>query len=296
MSHTDLQSQWRSLLSQAGGRILLAGQNANTIRQVASRLASDNPNNENQLVQMALSMTGNPANMKLTDIFAHQLCCVVREAQWQLGMIKQEHIDSSAHVEGLHWLAETRQAPVILIMPMNIYPSDAIALAAHFIPDRRVVFFGENVTAQDFVHIDGNVEFADNGLSGVRTLTRVLADAGVFCTFADFVYDSRKPIFDSLFGAPRPLSAAFVQFASRPGTMLLPTLVSIENSTLHVCFEEPTLMPTMDRKQLCKSENQAQVARHINTLLEGLIRLAPHQWLLLNTLLAESDQMAEGRP
>ena len=211
-----------------------------------------------------------------------------------MGVMRQEDIKSSTYVDGLHWLDETRQAPVILIMPMNIYPSDAIALATQFIPDRRLVFFGENVTAQDFTHVDGNVVFANNGLSGVKTLTRVLAQAGVFCTFADFVYDSRMAIIDSLFGVPRPLSVAFVQFASRPGTMLLPTRVMLDNSTLHVCFEEPTLMPTMDRKQLCKSESQAQVARHISTLLEGLIRRAPHQWLLLNTLLAESDQMAEG--
>lgn len=262
------------------------------VSRLGDWVAATDPYGEGQAIVRALdvaSASGGDAHRHVE----HQLWCAWRQAAWTNGLAEPLQI----RAEGLEWLAETEGKPTLLVTPMTLAPGDAMNAIAQLNTARRpCVVFGEDIGTGDDVAGD-RLEVV-SGMSGatVRRILEVLAQGGVLCTYPDFVYEGRTAESIPLFDADRPVSSGFLSLAARHGTMLLPLACFREDEGVLVHVEEPVEVqadPTLDAAG--RGAARALVANAVGDLLEGLIRLAPEQWLLLPTLTFESPEMARAR-
>lgn len=167
------------------------------------------------------------------------------------------------------------------------------AIAQLNVAGRPCVVFGEDLDAASNVPSD-RLEIV-SGMSGatVRRILEVLDEGGILCTYPDFVYERRAAETIRLFGMDRPVSSGFISLASRNGTMLLPLVCNREYDAVVVHIDEPVRVENQGPTEAPgRTRARAVIGQVVGELLEGLIRRAPEQWLLLPTLTFESPEMA----
>lgn len=217
------------------------------------------------------------------DHIGHQLWCAWRQASWTAGTARPL---PAVVASGQHWLDETRGHPTVLVTPMAMTTADALHTFSAVFADRPVVAFGEGSVPQ----YGAELSVVNGDVGSIRRVLRDLAAGGVLGTYADFVYAGRGAEPTTLFGCARPISSGFVAVASRPGTMLLPTVLGVSDSQqIAVEFDEPLLVQGTPRKARSAWENMREL---IAQILERLIRRNPQQWLLLPTLTFDCPQLA----
>ncbi|MFJ4776695.1 hypothetical protein [Streptomyces sp. NPDC088762] len=224
-----------------------------------------------------------PRDDDLRGHVRHQLWCAWRQAAWTAGTGRPLPAVVAA---GRQWLDETRGHPTVLVTPMTMSTADALHTVSAVFADRHVVALGEGAIPQ----YDAEVSVVSGDVGSIRHVLRHLAAGGVLGTYADFVYADRDAEPTALFGRARPISSGFVAVASRPGTMLLPTVMRLSgDEQIAMEFDEPILV--QGTPQDVRFAREA-MRRLIAQLLEGLIRRNPRQWLLLPTLSFDSPQLA----
>ena len=254
-------------------------------------------------LELALALMGETGAGRVAAALRHELWCAHREAAWRMRRVDLQAAQVDLVIEGAEWVRETAGRPTILISPMTLSLADASWIVTHAIgalaPDREVVLYGEGVDA-------GDVGFAEVDRRMVERWWRRSSSPDPGCAHRRRrlpapMRTSMLPRYGSsaasvqLFGRPHPISAAFVTIASRPGVMLLPCLTSRGSTGTPTCrFFEPievaneALLPATLKRAPGAG---AQVAQLVASILEMLIREAPHQWRLLATLAFEAPQM-----
>ncbi|WP_158613470.1 hypothetical protein [Luteimonas sp. 100069] len=280
----DAFSHWSRSLAHPAGRALLAGFSDDAIACVASSLASDSGNAENSIIELALAAVGGASGARTEDAYAHKLTAIAREARWQCEQGEAIHFQ----VEGREWLSEVKEHGVLIVMPMQVCTSDAIAAVSKCFPGREVVFFGEGVSAATYPWIDPPPVFASQGMDGVRQILRVLSTGGVFCTYPDFVYQGRGALHYLLFGRNRSMASAMLSMAMRTRAVLLPAQARLSMESMEIKIEEPLEIGT----QITGEAGLRQLVGVVGGILEAQIAQNPGSWLLLNSLVAASPQMA----
>ncbi|MBH5338471.1 hypothetical protein IHE55_28255 [Streptomyces pactum] len=213
----------------------------------------------------------------------HQLWCAWRQACWTAGVARPL---PAVVASGRQWLDETRGHPTVLVAPMTMTTADALHTVSAVFADRRVVALGEGTVPR----YGARLSVVNGDVGSIRQVLRHLAAGGVLGTYADFVYAGRDARPTTLFGRTRPVSAGFVAVASRPGTMLLPTVMRrTDDERIAMEFDEPLLVRGLPREARAARESMLGL---IAEILEGLIRRNPRQWLLLPTLSFDSPQLA----
>lgn len=121
----------------------------------------------------------------------------------------------------------------------------------------------------------------------------MLDGGGILCTYPDFVYETRAAETIRLFGWDRPVSSGFISLASRNGTMLRPLVCRHKDDAVLVHIDEPVRVENQGLSgPPDRTRARTAIGQAVGELLEGLIRRAPEQWLLLPTLTFESPEMA----
>lgn len=267
----SLERSLAALQADGAGRALLASTDP---ALVAHALAAADPYGEVAALVRAAALVGR--DVRADDWIAHRLWCAQRRAQ---GPARPP---LTVRVEGAHHLAETARHPTLLVTPMTLDTGDALAAVAALLPDRRVVVYGEGVTADDVASTA--VEVAEPGHE-LPVILDVLGSGGAYCTYGDFAYAGHASLRVRLCGAERAMSRGWVHLAARDGTLLLPVVVLRDgprSATAHV--REAVLVRGAGDPRL--------VADLLAGLLEGLVRAAGAQWLLLPTLTYEATQSA----
>lgn len=295
MIRRTLARSLRTLTADPVGRALLANADAARMATLADELAATDPYGERTHLEAALSRVGRPGEARA--VLNHQLWCAHREGAWRTGRLDPETLAASLVIDGERWLGETEGHPTVLVSPMTTALSDASWVIAQairlFAPDRRVLVYGDGLEPGDIGIEEIDARMAGDGRTVLREILGALTAGGVFCTYADFVYEGREAVRISLFGAAHAISSAFVGLASRPNTMLLPCLLTRAGDAGIRCrFWEPTLVtcdpaPGAEERIL----QHRVVAQLVGTILERLIAEAPLQWQLLATLSYDSPQM-----
>ncbi|MFD9123359.1 hypothetical protein [Kitasatospora sp. NPDC059571] len=261
---------------------LFAGRSPAELADLADWVSTRDPYGELPRLRAALHRV-DPADDDLRGHVAHQLRCAWRQAGWTAGTARPL---PAAVASGGQWPAETRGRPTVLVAPMTVAAPDALHTLAGVFGDRPLVAFGEEPTPR----YGSSVPVVGGDVGSIRRILAGLAAGGVLCTYADFVYSGRDAEPATLFGRARPLSSGFVAVAARPGTMLLPTVMTYTpDGRIAMDFDEPLLV-----EGLPGDARQARAAMRdlITGLLEDLIRRNPQQWLLLPTLAFDSPQLA----
>jgi len=293
---TDLQSQWRENLKSVGGRLLCARLTHEQMQDIACDLAHHDLNSENSAISMALGQVCNERKVGTDDLSAvyfHQLNVLRRESRWLLRETSFVEFRKQLQVKGQEWLKEADGAPTVVISPMQVYPSDGVAVCASLFSGRRLAFYGEGLASEQYAHIESPIEFVKQGFAGVRAADEVLTNNGVFCTHPDFVHTSHGAVSGSLFGTDRPYASAFAQLCARPRCVLLPLNIDCRLDRVEVEFLEPTQMPDVPAKELRTDETLSKVVRFVGSTLESIIRRRPESWVLLNTLVMDCMGMAQ---
>ncbi|AJT63896.1 hypothetical protein T261_2211 [Streptomyces lydicus] len=261
---------------------LLSQRTPEELRHLADWVSEHDPYGELSMLRAALRLV-DPADDDPLGHIGHQLWCAWRQGSWTAGTARPL---PAVVASGKQWLDETRGHPTVLIAPMTMSTPDALHTLAAVFTDRPVVAFGE----EDVPPYDAAISVVKGDVGSVRHILRNLAAGGVLCTYADFVYAGRDAETMTLFGRPRPVSSGFVTVASRPGTMLLPTVMRLsDREQITMEFDEPLLVQGMPHEARAARESMREL---IAQLMEGLIRRNPQQWLLLPTLNFDSPQLA----
>lgn len=269
---------------------LLARLDAGQLLQVARDWLRSDPGAERQRLQAAVLevMPSAGAEDDLAHWVEHQLWCAWREAGWHTGA---ERPELPVQLVNGRYLAETEGRPTILVAPMTLGTRDAVAATRQVLGDRPLLFFGEDVDADD---LGPQAEAAGSGLLAVRRIHDLLAAGGVLCTYADFAYPTHSAQPMQLFGRERPVASGLLSLAVRFDTMLLPSVAIRTAAGLQVVLDEPLQLqePGARLRGTAKQAAMEAVAQAIGDTLEQRIRLAPLQWLLLPTLTFDSPQLA----
>lgn len=233
-------------------------------------------------IRQALQVVGTEGP-KARAHLEHQVWCAWREAQWGTGSVEKLPI----RLEGRRWLDSTDGHPVVVVTPMTLCTHDALACLARAFAGRTTIVYGEGMSSA--MGPDGiPIEIVGGEEGTTQRIRAVLAARGVFCTYADFVYEGHSAVSVPFFGSSRSMSAGLVSLAA--GTNLLPAVCTVGEGRrdLVVRFEEPSLVAAAP----AEPGVTGSLARTFARLLERLIRHAPEQWLLLPTLTVPSPQMA----
>lgn len=256
-------------------------------------VAGSDPYGEIRHIRRALQLASASADAR--RFIEHQVWCAWRQAAWTSGLAEPLEIS----IEGEEWLRETEGFPTLLVAPMTLATADAMsAIARVNRTDRPCIVFGEDMNISSNALADGGLEvLSGESVSGmaratVRRILEVLDQGGVLCTYPDFVYEGRSAEFMPLFGIHRPVSSGFLSLAARNGAMLLPLVCLHRGEALVIHIEEPLQVRDERPHRLLDGAARTRVAHAVGEMLEGLIRLAPEQWLLLPTLTFESPEMA----
>jgi hypothetical protein len=271
---------------------LFAGSCWPAISKLAEAAVADDLYGDRRRLEQALALAGGDAGDVLR-VVEHHLWCAWRDARRAVCPDCLDALD--VEVRGAGWLAETEGRPVVLVAPMTAPIPDTIEiLCQRIFAGRPVVFFGEGVSSRDFDALPPNGAVADDDHGAVARIRQVLAQGGVYCTYADFAYGSRRATLMPFFGGVRPVSTGFLALAGQPGTMLLPA-TGVRTGERSVVFhvDEPTLIEgSASASDRLSDEDLAGVAALVGGMLEDLIGLDPAQWLLLPTLTYDAPQQA----
>ena len=269
--------------------------------EIAHALVRNNPYGENDALASAIEQVGLPGHTEQIRIhLSHRLWCEARTARW---LLNEPLPPLDFEIQGEAWYAESKQRPTILVVPMNLAQPDALTAVTRVASGRRVVVYGEGVE-----DIPG-VEVAGDGLSAVRRIRDVLAEGGLFCTYADFAYSNHPTVQTTIFGRTRPMSSGFLSFAQQKNVLLLPLTLTMD-STRQVCTlsfaegfsfndgededidilgsQESTLSTVPHASQRARA--LPLVAAQVASEMESMISRMPLQWLLLPTLAFETHQ------
>lgn len=282
-------SKSRLLRDHLGKRILAMLRDPD-LREIACRLEEENPYKNLDALSRALALAG-AASTNVCSVLEHHLWCAWREARWATLHLKSSDLDRALDIEGIEWLEETRGNPTILIAPMTLCTSDTIncitLLAERVFGSRPLIFYGENMS-------DSSVQMASvEGLGVLRQIMRVLSSGGVFCTYADFVYQGHSSVPVTMFGCERPMSSGFIYLATRPLVHVLPCLLRRRGERIIATFAQSFLLEGPTNSDAEQSYFVRVAGQVLAATLEGLIRRVPEQWLLLSTLTFDSPEMAE---
>jgi hypothetical protein len=296
VNRRTLARSLRALTVDPVGRYLLADADAERLAALTSQLVADDPFGERPHLDAALARVGRPGEAH--EAIGHQVWCAHREAAWRTGRLDPASIASSLLIEGEQWAIETDGYATVLVSPMTIALSDASWVIAHALrrlaPGRRLRVYGDGIEPCDIGIPEIDARVAGGGLVALRDILDVLTAGGVFCTYADFVYQGHEAVQIDLFGGPHAISSAFVGLAARPNTMLLPCLLTRGPGDRIRCrFSEPTMVageagPQSTGQRIWQHRSVAQL---VATMLEALIAEAPLQWQLLATLSYAAPQM-----
>lgn len=252
------------------------------LHRLADWVCERDPYGELTRLRAALGLV-DPRDDDLHGHVRHQLWCAWRQASWTAGLARPLPAVVAA---GQQWLDETRGHPTVLVSPMTMTTADALHTVSAVFADRHVVAVGEGAIPQ----YDAEISVVNGDVGSIRHVLRHLAAGGVLGTYADFVYADRDAEPTVMFGRARPISSGFVAVASRPGTMLLPTVMRrSDDEQIAMEFDEPILVQGMPQDARSARKSMRQL---IAQLLESLIRRNPQQWLLLPTLSFDSPQLA----
>jgi lauroyl/myristoyl acyltransferase len=256
---------------------------------LAGWIAASDPYGERQHVIRALELVS-PGSDDARAYVEHQVWCAWRQAAWTSGLAEPLQI----RVEGKEWISETADMPTLLVTPMTLAPADAMhAIAELNTTGRACVVFGEDLDVGATATRERLEIVTGMSSATVRRILEVLNGGGVLCTYPDFVYEGRTADWMPMFGTHRPVSSGFLSLAARDGTMLLPLICLRDGDAMAVHIEEPLrIRDEMTAATTNRDTARAIVAGAVGELLEGLIRRAPEQWLLLPTLTFESPEMA----
>jgi hypothetical protein len=291
----SLYTSLRFCLADPVAELMLSGITGNQLRRISTKLAQTDPYGDHSFLARSLEKVSGKAG-SVTLAIEHQIWCMVREAQWATGRLTSKALQRRLVVEGEQWIKETEGFPTLIASPMTLGTLDAVNISVclrnRFGRKRPFLFYGEGMDAltRTFPILEGL--FAGSGADATKRILRLLHENGVFATYPDFVYSGHAAIAVSLFGVERPMSAAFVALASRPGTMLLPCLQFRHHGDIRIRFFEPA---NIEFDGIVHSrEERTAIAQSVGNVLAGiledLIRTAPEQWLLLPTLTCESPQ------
>ncbi len=268
---------------------LLAGSSGAEVEELAAAVATADPYREGPALARALEIAGGSSDL-IADHVAHRLWCAWRQAQWTCDRARPLEVEAV----DIDWLRETAGHPTVLVAPMTLAVPDVLnAISGLMPPGRSVVVFGESMDEVD-AGVSAGLEMATGPARRVTPrVTETLGRGGIFCTYADFVYDGRGAQPVELFGTKRPLSSGFLKLAARDGTMLLPLIALRRGETIAVQFEEPLQISLTEDLAADPGAARRAVAPLVAHALEALIAPAPEQWLLLPTLTFEAPQMSK---
>ncbi len=294
----SFQTSVANLIADPFGRILLGSQQDTELRRLAYAIGQDDPYDTMERLSGALRLCGAANGVDGYDVLEHQIWCAWRTALWQTGKLEVADVEGTLQVEGVQWLHETRDHPTVLVSPMTLSTHDVASILTLFsnTEDRAFVVFGEDMKNDCPQIPDFARRVVSGGLDGMREIARILSVNGAFCTYPDFVYRGHLTLPVSLFGQVRPMSSSFAAIACQPGVMLLPSIALRDGRALRIKILEPLLMEDDETSpDMLQNEpywKRSVVAQLVSTSLEGLIRIAPQQWLLINTLTHEAKQLA----
>lgn len=288
----------RMLAADPIGRSLLALASDEIVSHIAENFAREDPYGEVAFLKAAMARLGLCGDGNLAAVLGHQLWCAHRESAWRSNRLDTGSRAPSFALQGADWVRQTVGYPTVLIVPMMLALQDVswiLTQAIHELaPSRRVTLYGEEVEAGSVGFSEVDKRMAGSGRAALRNIMDALAAGGVYCTYPDFVFEGHEAMKVRFFGAPHPISSAFVSIASRPGTMLLPTVAHRGEGDNLVCrFFEPILVEDGGRYESVEERTwrRANVAQLVASLLEMLIAEAPQQWRLLATMSHEAPQM-----
>lgn len=299
MSRQSLARSLRMLTLDPVGRSLLGGADADALETLTAELVTGDTYGERAHLEAALARVGRPG--EAYAFLRHLVWCGHREAAWRAGRLDPATMAASLVIEGGEWARETEGHATVLVSPMTVALSDASWVIAHALgrlaPERRVIVYGDGLDAGSIGIPEIDARMAGDNRATLRAILEVLAAGGVFCTYADFVYQEREAVQIELFGVPRAISSAFVGMAARPNTMLLPCVLTRgDGDAIHCRFTEPTLVtcePGLHSTEQRVWQHRS-VAHLVGAILEALIAREPLQWQLLATLSFDSPQMERG--
>lgn len=267
---------------------LFAVTDSATLRWVASRLVELNSYSCATTIKRSLRRVKGAFDLaSVIDSVEHALFCAHRNMEFtERGILR------SFNYVGLDNLEVTKGSPTILVAPMCIASVDATAAIANVFSNRQVVLYGESPspTLRALLSTKDNFRFLDKSTAPTRDILRTLGVGGVFCTLPDFVYAGHQTIEGKLFGTQRQFSKSFVRLCARDGVNLLPVFGRyIDEVSVEVEFDEPVVVQTPG---LSSSDDMRIriVLEILIQILESLILKAPQKWLLLATLVAESER------
>jgi hypothetical protein len=292
----DLESDLWACLTTDDGRERLAALDDDELPQLAGDLLQRDPYGTVGLLRAAFSIVGSPA--RPVAAVEHSLWCAVREARWLRGRLRHEDVGEALQVEGCEHLQACMGHPTVLISPMTLGTHDALAIVrtlhARHGRGAPLACYGEGMESLVSLRPELSRLFVGAAMAGMRRALDTLSSGGIFVTYPDFVYAGHVALPGRLFGTPRPLSAGFAGLCARPGTRLLPCLMTRRGSRLQVRFypavvyADPAGLPAG-----APGRNVARrvVARVTSGILEALIRERPEQWRLLATLTHEAPEL-----
>nr|WP_255492614.1 hypothetical protein [Luteimonas sp. RC10] len=128
-------------------------------------------------------------------------------------------------------------------------------------------------------------------MQGVKQIMDVLAHGGVFCTYPDFVYRGRGALPYAMFGRPRSMASAMLSIAMKTRAVLLPAQCRLTVDQISIEVDEPLAIDAGVKG----AEGLRFLTDAVGGILEQQISANPSAWLLLNSLVAASPQMAQSK-
>lgn len=285
----SLEYSLQKLLNNPSGILLLQKLNENKIRKLTEFIVNNNIFNDNKLLNTAIENIWPKGSVK--QFVSHIIWCAHRDACYVKPFV-QEDFEMTLNVKGTEHLTSIKDKPVIVICPMTMPTGDALKfvtkLSQKYLNDKEVVVYGENMSPYLKRNPHLKSYFAEENLSGIKKIKRVLKNNGCFFTYADFVYDSHAAMTGTIFGIKRPFSQGLISIALSSKSILMPMLFLRKGKQIDLSVHQPVMQNTFERDAALPHKIKEQIlCVVIAKILEGLIVKATNQWRLLPTLTHE---------
>lgn len=257
--------------------------NADEISLFAKFLVRKDAFQENDGLSQAFKLLGLEGDLDDVERWmTHQLWCAHRQCSENVSELRVEISEIS-----LAHLRETENFPTILLSPMTVSQVDAEFAVRHIFGNRSYIFYGEGMQR------DLRRRTAGGGFAAARVIRETLKHNGLFCTYADFAYSEHPTNLGNLLGRPRRFSSGFLSLAATTGACILPSVITVDKglAKMQIHFHEPFRFQ-LPSDRMDANRRREQVLLIIESILESLVRVAGHQWLLLPTLTFETRQSA----
>ncbi|WP_340202417.1 hypothetical protein [Ascidiimonas sp. W6] len=287
----SLEYSLQQLLASKNGVGFLQSLNEAKIYELSKELVSKNWFNDAHLLEAAISNIW--PNGSVVGFVSHVIWCAHREALSKSVSGKGES-EIPMVVNGLNHLDAIENKPAVIITPMTLATIDAVTvitkLSSKLDNAKDFIIYGENMDPYFDVYPKLRPLFAENNLSGIKTIKKVLRNNGLFFTYADFVYDTHSNMEGNLFGIKRVYSQGFLSITASSKAVLLPMLLLKKQDTIEVnLYSAIQQGATSSQNQLSKNMQTQILCIVVGKILEGLIVKATNQWRLLPTLSHEVE-------